>query len=319
MGRFREGLKDYLHFTSNERVGIILLLALCVLLMVIWLARDTWMATQHEPITLTFIGGEERSTDSTSTGPVVYFEFDPNGLPAEQWRRLGLTDKQINGIHNYEKAGGTFRNKQDLRKMYTISDALYDKLAPYIHIAEADQYHSAVYDPNDAIQDDWVELEQSEDDSLPTAELKDFPGRDKAFAQPPVSVELNAATAQELMAIKGIGPAYAKSILKYRELLGGYHSGIQLHEVYILQDRPEVVEKIGQHLTCDTSLLRTININEANAEELAEHIYINWNTAKAIVAYRRMHGPYATVADVQQCALVDESLFAKIAPYFKAD
>ena len=31
------------------------------------------------------------------------FPFDPNGLPAESWKRLGLKDWQIKIIKNYEQ------------------------------------------------------------------------------------------------------------------------------------------------------------------------------------------------------------------------
>ena len=60
------------------------------------------------------------------------FPFDPNGLPAELWKKIGLTDKQIKSIKNYESKSGRFRRKEDLKKMYAISDVEYQVLEPYI-------------------------------------------------------------------------------------------------------------------------------------------------------------------------------------------
>ncbi len=48
--------------------------------------------------------------------------------------KLGLTDKQISTIKNYEAAGGKFKRKEDLKKIYSISDIEYKILEPYINI-----------------------------------------------------------------------------------------------------------------------------------------------------------------------------------------
>ena len=42
-----------------------------------------------------------------------------------------------------------------------------------------------------------------------------------------------------LVAVRGIGPAFARSIVKFRDRLGGFHSLDQLSEVYILRDKPK--------------------------------------------------------------------------------
>lgn len=314
MGRVKESLKDYFHFISNERMGAIWLMVLCVVLLILWLARDTWMATDIEPITISYIKDAPQEAEAQVQDSIAYFNFDPNGLPAEEWRKLGLSDKQINGIHNYEKAGGSFRKKEDLRKMYTVGDALYSKLEPYITIVGAGDYTE--YDPVAAQEwedeGNWEKPKISEDIS---AEENAMPNQHKEWKS--VSVELNSATAEELTAIRGIGPSYAKSILKFRDLLGGYHSIDQLYEVYMFKDRPEVVAEVAPFMTIDTATIRTIDINTAEVEQFADHIYLDWNTARAIVAYRKMHGPFKNVAAIQGCVLVDDALFAKIAPYFK--
>ncbi|GAB2975028.1 hypothetical protein GCM10027049_06880 [Mucilaginibacter puniceus] len=66
----------------------------------------------------------------------VLFKFDPNNLPAEKWQQLGLSEKQINTIKNYEAKGGRFYKKQDVQKIYAITPDDYKRLAPYIDIPE---------------------------------------------------------------------------------------------------------------------------------------------------------------------------------------
>ena len=71
-------------------------------------------------------------------------------------------------------------------------------------------------------------------------------------------LELNSADSATLVAVPGIGPAFARGILKYREKLGGYHSLDQLAEVYVLKDKPDAVAKLKDRLVLDTLMMRQI-------------------------------------------------------------
>ena len=64
------------------------------------------------------------------------FPFDPNNLPEDKWKEIGLTDRQIKIIKNYEAKGGRFYNKNDLKKIYGISTEEYEVLEPYIRIEQ---------------------------------------------------------------------------------------------------------------------------------------------------------------------------------------
>ncbi len=54
-----------------------------------------------------------------------HFRFDPNTIGREEWRALGLTDKQIDGLERYQNKGGHFRTKKDLGRMYSIKPELF--------------------------------------------------------------------------------------------------------------------------------------------------------------------------------------------------
>lgn len=56
------------------------------------------------------------------------FPFDPNTIGREEWRALGLTDKQIDGLERYQNKGGHFRTKKDLGRMYSIKPELFARL-----------------------------------------------------------------------------------------------------------------------------------------------------------------------------------------------
>ena len=130
-------------------------------------------------------------------------------------------------------------------------------------------------------------------------------------------VELNAADSATLVALPGIGPAFARGIIKYRDRLGGFHSLDQLAEVHVLRDKPEAVARLRTLLTLDTALVRRYDPNTCTAEELGPHPAAGWKVAKALVAYRRQHGPFRAVGDVKGCVLITDSVFRRLSPYLR--
>jgi len=123
----------------------------------------------------------------------VMFPFDPNNLTADQWKQLGLSERQADVIMHYETKGGRFYTKDDVKKIYVISGEDYKRLEPYINIPVI----------------------------VHVQKLK--PGQ---------SIELNAADSAKLTQLKGIGPSIAVRIIRYRNRLGGFNHKEQLKEVY---------------------------------------------------------------------------------------
>ena len=99
-----------------------------------------------------------------------------------------------------------------------------------------------------------------------------------------VMVELNSADTLQLQELRGIGPGFARRIVKYREKLGGYYAKEQLMEVYGFTDT--LYRKVSPHVTVDASKIQKLNINELGIAELKRHPYISFFEAKAIVEYR---------------------------------
>jgi competence ComEA-like helix-hairpin-helix protein len=218
------------------------------------------------------------------------FNFDPNGLSANDWKRLGLSEKQIRMIKNFESKGGKFRKKEDLGKMYCISPELYRSLEAFIRIQPQPSLFAEgrVEPPN-------------------------VPGNTPPAAS---RVELNSADSAMLTTVKGIGPFFAKQIIKYRNSLGGFHSKEQLLEVWKFDSEKYAI--VEGHITVDASRVRKININTCEAAEL-KIPYIKWNVANAIVNYRKQHGKFKTIEEIRNTDLVDEETLRKIAPYLIVD
>lgn len=114
-------------------------------------------------------------------------------------------------------------------------------------------------------------------------------------------VDINSADSISLEQLPGIGPVFAKRIIKYRDLLGGFYSLEQLSEVYGISR--ENVDKTKGLLVIDTSLISKLDINSADFKQINAHPYISYEQTKKIFTIRRK-GPIESTRQ-----LVDNSIF----------
>ena len=135
----------------------------------------------------------------------------------------------------------------------------------------------------------------------------------KTSAREIINLKINSATVRELQKIRGIGPKLSNRIVKYRDLIGGFHSFDQLNEVYGLE--PEVITELIRVSSISKETVK-ININETDSiNTLTRHPYINYNLAKSIINYRKVHGNFESLESVKEIKILNDSLFQKIAPY----
>ncbi len=311
-------IRDYLTFNKRERNGVFVLLAIITLLTVYlnisFLFNKTEITdfTKFEKEIEHFNTSAKEISDSLKeekenkfkqyvtsinvTNPKPqYFKFDPNHLPDNDWKRLGLSERQIKTIKNYESKGGKFKTKEDVKKMYCIKEATYNLLEPFIQITPIQTKFSKYTENNKALQVLKSEL---------------------AAKSLPISIELNSADSTMLTKVKGIGPFYAKAIIKYRNQIGGFIAKEQLMELWKFDSIK--YQTVQRFISIDVSLVKKININSCTTTEL-KHPYLNWNIVNAIVNYRSKHGKYKTIEDIKKTDLVNDGTYNKIAPYLIAN
>ena len=126
---------------------------------------------------------------------------------------------------------------------------------------------------------------------------------------------MNQADSLELLSIKGVGPFYANQILKYRNELGGFISYKQFAEIWGLENLN--IKKLKSQSRIDSIYISKRNINSLTFEELRIHPYINYKEAKIIINFRKQHGDFQSIKDIQKIKLITPEIFRKIAPYFK--
>lgn len=60
--------------------------------------------------------------------------FNPNALSTDDFRRLGFSLRQAEAIVNYRTLIDSFRSAAEFRECFVVSDAMFERLAPYIDI-----------------------------------------------------------------------------------------------------------------------------------------------------------------------------------------
>lgn len=71
------------------------------------------------------------------------FDFDPNQLNLSGWESLGFSSKQADAIVNYRTKYGPFNKKEELKKIFVISEEKYLELEPHIKIVTGGEVHVA--------------------------------------------------------------------------------------------------------------------------------------------------------------------------------
>ncbi|RYY07994.1 MAG: hypothetical protein EOP43_01555 [Sphingobacteriaceae bacterium] len=297
--------KNYFAITKKEWNGM---LVLAVLILMVLIAPDVYQQLKKpDPVDFTRIKEAQHILDlaaaekpeyyrkeypdkysahasfSKVKSKPVYFLFNPNNLDAASWMKLGLSERQIKVIKNYEAKGGKFYKNEDLQKIYSVTPEDYARLLPYI--------------------------------SIPEITRNNFYKNGTTFKPKSVMiVEVNQADSAQLTTIKGIGPAFASRILKYRNRLGGFYRKTQLMEVYGL-DSAKYAE-VANQMTIDVAGIIKININEVDFEDLKRNPYLNYKQINAIIQYRKQHGKFNNIKDLKNVVILNEEIINKLEPYF---
>ena len=278
------------------------------------------------------------------------FAFNPNTLTATTAKELGLPDKIAERLEKYLGTGARFKEKADFKKMYGVTDEMYETLEPYISIEETKEEVSIKeekviveltnFNPNELTTEKAVKLGLSKkvskgiENYLKTGarfktkedfkkiyglesedfeQLKNYITIPEAEKPKLVRIDINTASIDDWKKVSGIGNYFATEIVKYREALGGFTSLAQLKEVYKMDEKFDLIQ---EHLIFENKTIRKINLNTVEVEELRDHPYLDFNTANSIIKLRLQYGgSYVLIDQIKRSFLVDDELFEKLKPY----
>jgi len=299
-------LKDYFIFSRAERYGVLGLCSIILSVLIIRLLLPQLIKTQV-PDTSAFAdeitqfrlaisspayASERAELIMNEQIAVELFFFDPNSATNEEFERLGFNERQIRNIRNYQASGGSFRRREDLQRLFTISATQYQRLEPYIRIATN---VPTVRTVRQAVVDEVENIAVA-----PRAETR-------------LIIELNTADSSLLTQLPGIGPVLAARTVRYRNLIGGFTDVAQLSEVFGINQ--DLVERLAPQLSVDSSLIRKMPVNTITLNALMRHPYLNEQQARGIINYRRLQNRINNVDELVRNNILEREAAERIKPY----
>jgi competence ComEA-like helix-hairpin-helix protein len=219
--------------------------------------------------------------------------FDPNTADSSTLVHLGFKPWQAKNMVKYRAAGGRYRKPEDLKKLYGMTDSMFQALTPYIYIAREEV--------------DSVAVDSLRKDSLPRwkEENKD------------TILNLRTADTVELKMIHGIGSYRARQIVRYREQLGGFVSVEQVLEAKGMENVD--ADSLLAHFWIDSVKIEPMNVNSVGVQRLSRHPYLRFEQAQAIYELRRKKIRLDSIQQLQQIECISAETLEKIAPYLNFD
>lgn len=233
------GWKEYFVFSKKERAAVFILLviiAVCVALSFFYTPVFTSPAIDKDvqsKLTALASGGKNKpanapldnTEDSSATASAADFphatnikkepfNFDPNTLPAEGWKKLGFSDKTIENILKYRNETGKFKKPEDLYNVYRIRKKLVEAVIPFVRIGSGISFKDTSIASNHLVA---TVAANSKGTSYKT-------------------INVNTATADDFKVFPGMTDAVANRIIKFRNSINGFASVNDVAKTYGLPD-----------------------------------------------------------------------------------
>ena len=281
-----------LHKSDRQVIALLLVLALVGVAVIMLTGRGEQTAQPEAVADSDSIARPQAPVTAYRQEPAFVaerFPFDPNTADSTQLLRLGLQSWQVRGIYKYRSRGGIYREKEDFARVPGLTVGQYRQLEPYIRIGRDYQPAAAVI----------VKKREEERDSVYRShKLADHE-----------TVDLALADTTQLQLVPGIGSYYARRIADYGRRLGGYVSIDQLDEIEGFPTGSKRFFVMGE------PHVQLLNLNRLSLNELRRHPYINYYQARAIVDYRRQHGPLSSLDDLRLLRDFPQEARDRLAPY----
>ena len=290
-----EKIKSHFVFNKSQRNGILLLLFFISGYLVInyyvdFSKENLLDINSKEVIAIQKELDSLRTIEVESKKPKV-FPFNPNFLTDFKGYTLGMSTEEIDRLLAFRKENKWINSVEDFKKVTKVSDSLLNKISPYFKFP------------------DWVTNPKSKNKYV----KKRF--KEKKFTQ---KIDLNLATQDQLEAVNGIGKAFSKRIIDYRNKLGGFTNDIQLYQVYGLDF--QVANSILKEFTVKTpKKIIKMALNSISASDIATVPSISFDIAKRIWEYRILNEGIKSFSELENIEGLTKRKLQGIQLYLKLE
>lgn len=254
----------FLPYTRAQQLALLILILLIFVLQ--WLQSCRWEPpAQPDDLAAEWLAWQPEIDSLKKVAQTKAYQlqpFNPNFISDYKGFTLGMSVAEIDRLHAFRKLNKFVNSADDFQQVTGISDSLKAVLSPYFKFP------------------DWVQKTRAQ----------------KKSATVWVKTDINRATAEDLRAIYGIGPALSARIIKHRDALGGYADIAQVADVWGLSE--DVVGRVKQRFIVRSQGLKKWNVNQASLQDLSQFSYFGYRVAKSVVAHRTMNGPITGPEDL---------------------
>ncbi len=199
------------------------------------------------------------------------YPYNPNFITDYKGYKLGMTTAQLDRLFAFRKENKYVNSAKEFQQVTKVSDSLLKVMEVNFKFP------------------DWVNQKREY-----TSKFTPFPKKEKEVI---VVKDINHATAEDLIKIRGIGEAISARILKEREKFGAFASMEQMQFIWGLS--PEVIDYLNQYFkVVDVSQLKKININNATLKQLSAFPFFNYTLSREILIYRSMNTKITGIEDL---------------------
>ena len=290
-----EKIKSHFVFNRSQRNGILFLIFFISGFLVIsyyvdFSEENAMDMDSEEVIAIQRELDSLRTIDIASKKPKI-FSFNPNFITDFKGYTLGMSAEEIDRLLAFRKENKWINSVEDFKQVTKVSDSLLNKISPYFKFP------------------DWVNNPKSKTKYV----KRGF--KDKTFKQ---KVDLNIATHEQLEEVNGIGKAFSKRIVDYRNKLGGFTNDIQLYEVYGLNF--QVTNSILKEFTVKTPKeIIKMNLNSISASDIATIPGISFDLAKRIWEYRILNERIKSFSELEHIEGLTKRKLQGIQLYLKLE
>ncbi len=204
------------------------------------------------------------------------YPFNPNFISDYKGYKLGMTEAQIDKLHQLRIQNKYVNSKSEFQKLTGVSNEWMKRYAIYFKFP------------------DWVTNRTN--NNYQTKYNNTYPKFDKKETKIVVQ-DLNTADQVALEKAYMIGEKLAIKIITEREKFGSFASMDQLQFIWGIS--PEAIADLNKKFQIKTSgNLKKININTSTIKELQQFPYFNYTIAKNIVTFRSMNGDFKSTEDL---------------------
>ncbi|MDV6170165.1 helix-hairpin-helix domain-containing protein [Flavobacterium sp. DG1-102-2] len=274
-------LKFFYRFSKGQQKGIIALFLFIVLFQAAYFIAASidfrsektrseedkqWLSLQSQ---IDALKAKKHSSRDT------IYPFNPNYLSDYKGYLLGMSLKELDRLSAYRKEGKYINSADDFKKVTGVHDTLLLKLTPYFKFS-GKSYSKSYKDT----------------DEKPV--FKKF----RAEADHNIRLtDINQALEEDLVKVYGVGPYYAKTILRRRSALGAFVSMAQMDDFTDIS--AEARDELKKRFTIGNSDdIQKININTASLLQLSRFPYFTKDIARSIITERSMNGKLLKINDL---------------------